>query len=395
VIVVHGDDFTFLGYPDALDELLTDMKTWWDIKLRGIVGSDPGDTKEITILNRILTWDGDEITLRSDPKHQQEITRAFGLTEGSRGITIPVDRDAPAEEGDDELLEGEEITRFRGLAARANYLGLDRCDIQYATKEVCRCMSKPTKGGMAKMKRLARYLLEAPEGILRYNSSGDDLLDRIKVYVDSDWAGCKSTRKSTSGGAITWGGGLLKSWSRTQGCVALSSGEAEFYAAIKGGAEGIGVRSLLADMGMVVKVEVYQDSTAAKGVASRLGIGKIKHLQTGWLWMQDAVRRGDLELIKICGKINPADVLTKPKSIAEAIRLTDALWYDIRVRKQRPEDVDRDGGFTGFVKRMMRGSEMEADDRVETMMWWQNNMKENKNYWEAVEAMVGRLKGAG
>ena len=130
---------------------------------------------------------------------------------------------------------------------------------------------------------------------------------------------------STSGGAITWGGGLLKSWSRTQGCIALSSGEAEFYAAIKGGAEGIGVRSLLADMGITIKIEVYQDSTAAKGTATRIGIGKIKHLDTGWLWIQDVMRVGFITLKKICGKVNLADLMTKPKSAAEAARLSDAL----------------------------------------------------------------------
>jgi hypothetical protein len=224
---------------------------------------------------------------------------------------------------------------------------------------------------------------------LRYTSGGEKALNQIKVYVDSDWAGCKSTRKSTSGGAITWAGGLLKSWSRTQGCVALSSGEAEFYAAIKGGAEGIGMRSLLADMGVAVTIEIHQDSTAAKGIASRLGIGKVKHLDIGWLWMQEAVRMGNLTLVKICGKINPADVLTKPKSIAESVRLTDALWYDIKVRKQRPEDMTRDGGFTGFVKRMMRGSDMEFDDRWETMMWWQNNAREDDGHWRGDGVMVG------
>jgi hypothetical protein len=80
-------------------------------------------------------------------------------------------------------------------------------------------------------------------------------------------------------------------------------------------------------------------------------------------------------LIKICGKINPADVLTKPKSIAEAIRLTDALWYDIRVRKQRPGDVERDGGFTGFVKRLMRGADDGGGDRGDVMMWWERNLR--------------------
>ena len=144
----------------------------------------------------------------------------------------------------------------------------------------------------------------------------------------------------------------------------MSSGEAEFYAAIKGGAEGIGVRSLLADLGQEVKVEIHQDSTAAKGVASRLGVGKVKQLQVGWLWIHEAVRNGDLMLVKICGKVKPADVLTKPKSLAEMVRLTDALWYEIRVRRQRPEDKMREGGFAGFVTRLMRDADTDEDDKA-------------------------------
>ena len=77
-------------------------------------------------------------------------------------------------------------------------------------------MAKPSRGGMIRMKRLARYLLEVPDPTMRYDSD-IRALKSILVYVDSDWAGCKATRRSTSGGAVTWGGGLLESWSRTQG----------------------------------------------------------------------------------------------------------------------------------------------------------------------------------
>ena len=142
----------------------------------------------------------------------------------------------------------------------------------------------------------------------------------LKVYVDSDWAGCKATRKSTSGGIAVWTGGVVKSWSRTQGTIALSSGEAEFYAALKGVAEGLGLKSLMADMGVEVKVEVIQDSTSAKGTLSRSGIGKIKHLDTNWLWVQEVVRTRGVRLIKIDGTINPADVVTKPTSYHEVNR---------------------------------------------------------------------------
>ena len=44
-------------------------------------------------------------------------------------------------------IEGADATRFRGVAARCNYLSFDRPDIQYATKEVCREMAKPTTEG--------------------------------------------------------------------------------------------------------------------------------------------------------------------------------------------------------------------------------------------------------
>ena len=86
----------------------------------------------------------------------------------------------------------------------------------------------------------------------------------------------------------------MKSWSRTQGSKALSSGEAEFYAMIKGVAESIGMQSLLADLGVTVSIEVITDSSAAIGTASRIGIGKIKHLDVGWLWIQDLVKQGKI-----------------------------------------------------------------------------------------------------
>ena len=192
------------------------------------------------------------------------------------------------------------------------------------------------------MKRLARYLLEVPDPTTRYDSE-NRALKTILVYVDSDWAGCKATRKSTSGGAVTWGGGLLKSWSRTQGTRALSSGEAEFYAAIKGACEGLGIQSLLKDMGFEVTVEVIQDSTAAKGMASRAGVGKVKHLDIGWLWIQEIVKIRAIILKKIDGKHNPADFLTKPKSVKEMSRLSEALNYDMPSRADILEDGEAAG----------------------------------------------------
>ena len=59
--------------------------------------------------------------------------------------------------------------------------------------------------------------------------------EEIEVY--SDWAGCAKTRKSTSGGVIVIGKHVIKTWSKTQKTVALSSGEAEMIAVVKGVSE--------------------------------------------------------------------------------------------------------------------------------------------------------------
>ena len=225
ILVVHGDDFTFLGLPKELKEIRKCMESWWDLKLRAIIGDGPGDDKTVTILNRNLTWDGSGFDLTADPKHREEVLKEFGLTEESRGLSVPIEHDEAATEEDLEPLEGGEIRRFRSITARCNYLSQDRPDIQFAVKEISRDMAKPTLRSMRRLKRIARYLLQVPRGVIRFEA-WIEKLDKLMIYVDSNWAGCKTTRRSTSAGAASWGRALLKTWSRTQGSVALSSGEA-------------------------------------------------------------------------------------------------------------------------------------------------------------------------
>ena len=89
-----------------------------------------------------------------------------------------------------------EHTRFRVLAARANFLAADRPDIVYAAKEICRFMAKPTDLATQAMKRLGRYLKKHPRMVFSLPSQ---TASSIEVYWDTDWAGCVRTRKSTSG----------------------------------------------------------------------------------------------------------------------------------------------------------------------------------------------------
>ena len=100
------------------------------------------------------------------------------------------------------------------------------------------------KDKATKLKRLARYLVEFPRLVFRFvdgESAGADVLD---IFFDSDWAGDRRSRKSTSGGVLMLGNHCINTWSASQQAYALSSAEAEFYAMIEGVTRAKGLLSL-------------------------------------------------------------------------------------------------------------------------------------------------------
>ena len=107
------------------------------------------------------------------------------------------------------------------------------------------------------------------------------------------------------------GGHCIKTWSTTQATVALSSAEAELYALTKGASQALGLMSLLDDLGQAVKATLFTDASAAIGIVRRSGLGKLRHLNVRYLWLQDQVRTGQVSLTKVKGIENPADLVTK------------------------------------------------------------------------------------
>ena len=101
--------------------------------------------------------------------------------------------------------------------------------------------------------------------------------------------------KNTSGGLLRFGSHVLKAWSSTQSVVALSSGEAEYYALLRGVSGGFGMRSVMNDMRIYPEVTAATYCTAAKGLAARRGLGKTRHMEVCYLWLQDMVDRGGSE----------------------------------------------------------------------------------------------------
>ena len=73
------------------------------------------------------------------------------------------------------------------------------------------------------------------------------------------------------GGVIYWNGKLVKAWSKTMNIIALSSGESELGAVVRGTAEALGVQALLADFGYAATIRMSSDATAAIGMVKRQG----------------------------------------------------------------------------------------------------------------------------
>ena len=79
----------------------------------------------------------------------------------------------------------------------------------------------------------------------------------------------------------------------------------------KAAAELIGIKSMMRDMGWDADLKLHVDATVTQVMANRQGIGKIRHLEVRYLWLQ--------EMAKSNGVLNPADVLTKPMSFSEML----------------------------------------------------------------------------
>ena len=87
------------------------------------------------------------------------------------------------------------------------------------------------------------------------------------------------------------------------------------------------------DYGMSTTVTVHTDSTAAIGMVHRQGLGKTRHIDTRYLWIQESVNNKDIAVRKVGTKENPADMLTKGLK-----------------REPLNEHVKNVGGYTTSVK---------------------------------------------
>ena len=113
-----------------------------------------GKPGSVRILNRIVTVTKDGLEYEADQRHAEILMRDMGVDESCKGVVTPgVSASDGGPTGETAVGEG---SQFRAVAARGNYLGQDRMDMQFAAKDISIFMSKPEEQDWRSAKRLAR-----------------------------------------------------------------------------------------------------------------------------------------------------------------------------------------------------------------------------------------------
>ena len=142
----------------------------------------------------------------------------------------------------------------------------------------------------------------------------------VEVVTDADWGSkCFSERKSLSSYCIYVNGNLCRSGNRVQKSISLSSAESELCGSLLGVSEALFVASAIRFMCGIdakdtekVKVVHYVDNSAARAIIQKEGLGKSRHVELGWLWIQRAHKDKKFETKPISTALCPADLATKP-----------------------------------------------------------------------------------
>ncbi|GJT43316.1 ribonuclease H-like domain-containing protein [Tanacetum coccineum] len=221
--------------------------------------------------------------------------------------------------------DGEPVsdpTLYRSLAGGLQYLTFTRPDISYAVQQICLFMHDPREPHMAALKRVLRYVQGTLDfGLQLYSSPSSSLV----AYTDADWAGCPTTRRSTSGYCVFLGDNLL-SWSaKRQHTLSRSSAEAEYRGVANVVAETAWIRNLLRELHSPLHSAtiVYCDNVSAIYLTTNpVQHQRTKHIEIDIHFVRDMVARGQVRVLHVPSRYQYADIFTKglPTTLFEEFR---------------------------------------------------------------------------
>ncbi|GKD24717.1 ribonuclease H-like domain-containing protein [Tanacetum coccineum] len=219
-------------------------------------------------------------------------------------------------------------TLYRSLAGSLQCLTFTRPDISYAVQQVCLHMHDPREHHLSALKRILRYVKGTMHyGLQLFSLSTTDLV----AYSDADWAGCPTTRRSTSGYCVFLSNNLLSWSSKRQPTLSHSSAEAEYRGVANVVAETYWLHNLLRELhtSLSSAMLVYCDNVNAV----YLSCNPVQHQRTNHIeidihFIRDLVIAGQVRVLHVPSRYQFADIFTKGLSPAlfEEFRSSLSVW---------------------------------------------------------------------
>ncbi|KAI3697976.1 hypothetical protein L6452_31083 [Arctium lappa] len=261
LVQIYVDDIIFGSTnPSLCTRFAERMKKEYKMSMMG----------ELTYFLGLQIKQSEKGTFICQGKYVKDILKKFDLTQTSAMKTLMA---PPLTLNKDPFGKPVNVTTYRGMIGSLLYLTASRLDIMYSTCLCARYQSEPKESHLIAVKQIFRYLKGTPNlGLWYPKDSGFDLTG----YSDSDFAGCKLDRKSTTGGCQLLGGKLVSWTSKKQNSVSTSTAEAEYVA------------------------------------AGSLLHSKTKHIEIRYHFIRVHVMNGDIELHFIPTDFQLADLFTKP-----------------------------------------------------------------------------------
>nr|GEV37344.1 uncharacterized mitochondrial protein AtMg00810-like [Tanacetum cinerariifolium] len=184
-----------------------------------------------------------------------------------------------------------DATKYHSMIGDLMYLTSSRPDILHATCLCARYQAKPTKKYLKVVKRIFRYFRGTVNMGLWYTKDSGFELTR---FLDADYAGCKDTFKSISGGAQFLGENLVSWSSKKQDCMALSTAKAEYVSLSACCAQVLWMLTHLMDYGFYFnKISIYCDSKSAIAISfNPVQHSRTKHIAVRYHFIKEHVEMG-------------------------------------------------------------------------------------------------------
>ena len=204
-------------------------------------------------------------------------------------------------------------TIYRSMVARLQFAATwVRFDISYAVAQLARFCASAGSSHWAALHHLMEYLVKYPSFKLEYSKRPKTI--GLDGYCDADW-GNNSSRRSTTGNIFRYNGAPIHWKTKLQKTIALSTAEAEYYAASTAAVEVIYLRSLLKNMGFQQEgyTPVYEDNNACIEWSNNVigGRERAKHIDLRKHFAHEAIQNGHLRLIRVDTADQLADIFTK------------------------------------------------------------------------------------